>query len=346
MQLDTVDFVVLFSVSLFLTGALTPVMRLIALKFGITDKPNQAHKTHTEPVPYLGGLAIVIASVAVIYGSSLFRDFSQQTFLLASTIMLPAILMAIIGLIDDIQQLSPWPRFLAQNVLASISATILVATNTLGSPSGLLVVDFALTIIWLVGITNAINFFDNIDGGASGTIAVSAGFLTLISISNGQVLIAAIAAVLAGSTIGFLFWNQPPARIYMGDTGALFLGILIATLTVRLDSKQGLGELGLLIPFFLLAVPILDTSVAVVKRIARGVSPFQGGKDHLSHRLMRQGLRKRSAVATLWIASAVFSFLALMISEGKSNFTGAVVCFGGLIWILLFAFFLSTRDEI
>ncbi len=345
MQLARLDVLVLFSVSLFLTSALTPVMRSIALNRGITDKPNQVHKTHREPVPYLGGLAIVLASVVVTYGSSLFRDSSQQTFLLASTIMLPAILMAIIGLIDDIQQLSPWPRFLAQNVIASISAAILIATNTLGSPSGNRLVDFVLTIVWLVGITNAINFFDNIDGGASGTIAVSTGFLTLIAISNGQVLIAAMAAVLAGSTIGFLFWNKPPARIYMGDSGALFLGILIATLTIRLDSKQGLGELGLLIPFFLLAIPILDTSVAVVKRIARGVSPFQGGKDHLSHRLMRLGLGKRSAVVTLWIASTIFSVLSLMLSENISNVNGPVVFLGGLFWISLFAFFLSTKDE-
>jgi UDP-GlcNAc:undecaprenyl-phosphate GlcNAc-1-phosphate transferase len=249
------------------------------------------------------------------------------------------------GLIDDVRQLKPWPRFVAQNIVATFSASILVVTNTLGSPSGLLVIDFAVTVFWLVGVTNSINFFDNIDGGASGTIAISSLTLTFIALSSGQVLIAAMAIVLAGSTIGFLLWNKPPARIYMGDAGALFLGLLIATLTIRLDSRQELGRFGLFIPIFLLAVPILDTSVAVIKRIARGISPFQGGRDHLSHRLMRLGLSKRTAVMTLWFASAVFSFLALMLSRNLYNWAESIVFFGVILWTLLFTFFLSTRDN-
>lgn len=345
MQLDGLDFFIIFSSSFILTSAFIPFTRFIALRFGIIDKPNQSHKTHREPVPYLGGLAIALGSIAVTYGSALLTNFTKQTFLLANTIIVPAVMMAAIGLLDDIRQLSPWPRFIAQNILAFLAAAILIMTNTIGTPSGFIVIDFAVTVLWLVGITNSINFFDNIDGGASGTIAISSAVLSIIALSNGQVLIAAMSAVLSGSTIGFLLWNKPPARIYMGDAGALFLGILIATLTIRLDSREELGKLGLAVPVFLLAIPILDTSVAVVKRLYRGISPFQGGRDHLSHRLMRIGLRKQSAVLALWIASALFSILALMISSNVFDMAGGIVLLGALLWISVFIFFLSTMDE-
>lgn len=320
-------------------------MKLIALRLDITDRPNQAHKTHREPVPYLGGLAIVLGSVTVTYGSVLLTNFNQQIFLLATTILFPAIMMATIGLVDDIRRLRPWPRFIAQNILAFIAASILVSTNTLGSPTGFVLLDFSFTMLWLVGITNSINFFDNIDGGASGTVAICSLTLAVIALSSGQILIAAMSVVLSGSTIGFLIWNKPPARIYMGDAGALFLGILIATLTIRLDSNVELGNFGLLVPFFLLGIPILDTSVAVIKRISRGVSPFQGGRDHLSHRLMRLGLRKQSAVVTLWFASFIFSLIAILLSSHASNRSSTIVSLGALLWISLFAYFLSTKDE-
>lgn len=333
----------MFCASFFLTSLLTPVVRIFALKYGVTDIPNQTHKTHKEPIPYLGGVAIVVGTTATIFGSALLTNSTRHTLLLASTILLPAILMSIIGIIDDIRQLKPWPRFIAQNTLALISATILVKTDTLGTPFGVLPLDFAATMLWLVGITNSINFFDNIDGGASGAVAISSLALTFIAINNGQILIGAMSGVLAGSTIGFLIWNRSPARIYMGDAGALFLGILIATLAIRLDSKEELGKLGVLIPFFLLAVPILDTSVAVVKRAHRRISLFQGGKDHLSHRLMRLGFRKQIAVLILWFLSAIFSILSIVLSKNYSR--DAVIAFGGFMWILLFIFFLSTKDE-
>lgn len=344
MQLKNSDFLVLFIGSLLLTSFMTPALRLVALKLGITDKPNQSHKTHREPVPYLGGLAIVLSICMVTYGSALFTDFSRQTILLSSAILFPALIMALVGLIDDIKQLSPWPRFLAQNSLALLATAILVSTDTLGSPLGFIMLDFAVTVLWIVGITNSINFFDNIDGGASGTVAISSGFLFLIALSSGQFLIAAMSIVLTGSTMGFLAWNKPPARIYLGDAGALFLGILMASLSIRLDSSSELGKLGLFVPILLLAVPILDISVAVLKRFHRGVSPFQGGRDHLSHRLMRLGLEKSSSVLLLWLASAFFSFLAFMITRvGPSKDSFILLC-GTLIWTSLFAFFLSTND--
>jgi UDP-GlcNAc:undecaprenyl-phosphate GlcNAc-1-phosphate transferase len=208
-----------------------------------------------------------------------------------------------------------------------------------------LAIDFAITLFWLVGISNSINFFDNIDGGASGAVAITSLTLTFIALQNGQVLVAAMSIVLVGSTLGFLFWNKPPARIYMGDAGSLFLGILIASLTIRVDTNGELGSFSVLIPFFLLAVPILDTSTAVIKRLFRGVSPFQGGKDHLSHRLMRLGYEKRKAVITLWALSAFFALLAILVLNSSSVFRTSLVTLGILAWIVLLFMFLATQDQ-
>jgi UDP-GlcNAc:undecaprenyl-phosphate GlcNAc-1-phosphate transferase len=320
-------------------------MRSVALKFGITDKPNQEHKTHKEPVPYLGGMAIVFGVVSVTYATSLIANFTQQTSFHASTILVPALIMAAAGLVDDIKQLKPWPRFVTQNIIAIIATSILISNNTLGSPVGFLAIDFALTMLWLVGISNSINFFDNIDGGASGTAAITSLALFLIALQNGQFLVAAMSIVLAGSTLGFLTWNKPPARIYMGDAGSLFLGILIASLTVRVDTNGELGSFSLLIPFFLLAVPILDTSTAVIKRLVRGVSPFQGGKDHLSHRLMRLGHEKRKAVLLLWALSAFYAVIAILILNSSSILQTFFIAIGMVSWMLLLFMFLATSDN-
>jgi UDP-GlcNAc:undecaprenyl-phosphate GlcNAc-1-phosphate transferase len=253
--------------------------------------------------------------------------------------------MATTGLVDDIKQLKPWPRFVAQNIIAVIATSILIYNNTLGSALGILAIDFIITMLWLVGISNSINFFDNIDGGASGTAAITSLALFFIALQNGQFLVSAMSIVLAGSTLGFLTWNKPPARIYMGDAGSLFLGILIASLTVRVDTIGELGGFSLLIPFFLLAVPVLDTSTAVIKRLVRGVSPFQGGKDHLSHRLMRFGYEKRKAVLFLWALSAFYATIAILILNSSSILQTLFTAIGVVSWMVLLSMFLATSDN-
>ncbi|NDF99312.1 MAG: undecaprenyl/decaprenyl-phosphate alpha-N-acetylglucosaminyl 1-phosphate transferase, partial [Chitinophagia bacterium] len=258
---------------------------------------------------------------------------------------LPALLLAVVGLIDDVRKLSPWPRFIVQTSVASVSALLLVATDTLGSPTGSTFVDVLITILWIVGLANAINFFDNVDGGASGAIAISSGFLALLAVQGGQVLIAALSIVLCGATLGFLVWNKPPARIYMGDAGALFLGVLIASLSLRLDPNPINRISSFAVPIFLLAIPILDASVAVTKRLKRGVSPFQGGRDHLSHRLMGRGIEKRKTVFILWFLSTLFALLAVAISIAPYWLEGVVAGFGVFLWIVFFIFFTFQKDE-
>jgi UDP-GlcNAc:undecaprenyl-phosphate GlcNAc-1-phosphate transferase len=345
MQLSASQYLTLFFASLFIVGLLTPIMRALALRFGVFDKPNQDHKTHKSPIPYLGGVAIMIGVTAVTYFALFIYELSAGNLLMASSLLVPAFLMGLIGLLDDLRNLSPWPRFLAQTLAGLINAIFLIRTNTLGSPSGSDFLDAIITIFWIVGITNSINFFDNLDGGASGTVAIASFSLFILAIQGDQFLIAALAIVLAGATSGFLTWNKPPARIYMGDAGALFLGLLIASLSVRLDTNPINKYATFSIPIMILAVPIMDTCVAVVSRLRRGISPFQGGRDHLSHRLMRSGFSKRMAVVSLWLLSIFFGALAIAVSYAPYHLEGIVVTLACLTWTLLFFWFLNQEDQ-
>ena len=338
------QYFLLFASTFVLVGALTPLMRRIAIKREIYDAPTQAHKTHKEPVPYLGGVAIIIGVLVVAYGATIAKSYSSQNFWLETSVLGPALVLGIVGLIDDLRNLSPAPRFIIQSIAGAFTAWLLVSSNTVGTPTGSKVIDSIITMVWVVGICNSINFFDNLDGGAAGTVAVSSIALFVLAFNGHQILIAALASVTAGATIGFLLWNKSPARIYMGDAGALFLGILIATLTIRLKPDAETEWTSLATPVLLLAVPILDTTVAVISRLRRGVSPFQGGHDHLSHRLIRGGMSRRRAAVSLWTLSGGFALFSYAIIETNKLIEELACIFAVFFWIMLLVFFLKQRD--
>jgi len=345
MGITNQEYFLLFLGSYLLVGLLTPLMRRIAIATDVVDKPNTAHKSHKQPVPYLGGVAIIIGIIVISYSTSLVSNFTIDTFWLATSVLAPALVLGLIGLWDDMKNLPPLPRFVAQTIAGVFTAIILVANNNVGNPTGSEIFDTFITIIWVVGICNSINFFDNLDGGAAGTVAVSSIALAILALSGDQYLIAALSTVTAGATLGFLIWNKSPARIYMGDAGALFLGVLLASLTVRLnpDSQTQLGSY--LTPIFLLAIPILDTTVAVLSRLKRHVSPFQGGQDHLSHRLIRAGLSRRKAAVSLWTLSALFAAVAILISRVNETTENFLIAGSGLVWLLLFVLFFKSKDS-
>ena len=314
MQATGFQYFLLFFATFALVGTLTPVMRKIAISKKIYDLPNAAHKTHKEPVPYLGGVAIIIGVTVISYAAAIYKQFNKEDFLLLTSVLAPAIVLGLIGLWDDLRNLRPGPRLAIQTVAGIFTAYILISQDTVGNPTGSQTLDAIITVVWIVGICNSINFFDNVDGGAAGTVAISSLGLFYLTFQNQQFFIAALSSVTAGATIGFLLWNKSPARIYMGDAGALFLGVLIATLTIRLQPDTDALWKSLATPILLLAVPILDTTTVVISRIKRGVSPLQGGHDHLSHRLINRGIPRRRAVVLLWILSALFLFLTIQVS--------------------------------
>jgi UDP-GlcNAc:undecaprenyl-phosphate GlcNAc-1-phosphate transferase len=334
------QFLILGLATFLFVGGLTPVMRKIAIKIGAVDRPNLDRKTQKEPVPYLGGVAIAIGITVASFGALLYSDFSTETFGKALSVLLPAILISAMGLYDDLKGLEPWPRLVAQTIAGIAVAIYLIQNDTLGQAFSNQALNYTVTIIWIVGICNSINFFDNLDGGASGTVAVISIFLFAIAYNQGQSLVSALAVVTAGATLGFLIWNKVPAKIYMGDAGALFLGIIIAVLTIRLDPEVGPQSRALAIPLLLMAVPILDTTTVVISRLSRGISPFTGGRDHLSHRLMRRGLGRKATAYVLWAMAAAFGSVAFFACCVETSLAMPAIYTAGAIWLLSLVTFL------
>jgi UDP-GlcNAc:undecaprenyl-phosphate GlcNAc-1-phosphate transferase len=340
MNYSLTQFLILGAATFVLVGGLTPVMRKIALKIGAVDRPNLERKTQKEPVPYLGGVAIAIGITVASFAALLYSDFTADTFNKALSVLFPAILISAMGLYDDLKNLEPWPRLVAQSIAGVAVAIYLIENDILGQAFNNRVIDYAVTIFWVVGICNSINFFDNLDGGASGTIAVISVFLFAIAFNQGQFLVSALAVVTAGATLGFLIWNKSPAKIYMGDAGALFLGIIIAVLTIRLKPAVAPQWRSLSIPLLLMAVPILDTTAVVISRLSRGISPFTGGRDHLSHRLVRKGLGRRVTAYVLWGMAAAFGAVAFLASCVTSALAVPAIYLAGVIWFVLLVIFL------
>ena len=345
MTYSIAQFFLLGFLTLIFVGVITPPIRNIALRVGAVDAPTLARKAQKEPVPYLGGVAIAIGIVAASYGSLLAVDFSFDTFKLASFVLLPAMAISAMGLWDDLKGLEPWPRLVAQTFTGIIVAVILTVTDTMGFAFNNHLLNYFITVLWIVGVCNSINFFDNHDGGAAGTVAVITFFLFFIAYDRQQVLVSALAIVTAGATAGFLIWNRHPAKIYMGDAGSLFLGIIISVLTIRLSPGVIPSYKSLAIPLFLMATPILDTTVAVISRLYRGISPFQGGRDHLSHRLMRKGLNRRTTAFTRWGLATFYGLLAVSIYIWPDTYGLQLIIIGAAAWLAKLIFFLRIPSE-
>lgn len=357
MSITGSQFVILGILAFALTGSLTWPIRAVAIRLGAMDEPIMARKTQAEPVPYLGGVAIalgisIITLGAVFVGAENFAgENHDQIKDLALTVLLPALVLGAMGLFDDLRSLSPWPRLIMQTVVGSAVALAIVQNGTIGTPFGDPTtgnsswLNTLVTIVWIVGICNSINFFDNLDGAASGAVAIAALGVFFIAFDRGQELVSALSIVTAGATIGFLMWNKSPAKIYMGDAGALFLGVIISVATIRLNPGITPTWQSLSIPVMLLAVTLLDTCVAVFSRLARGLSPLTGGKDHLSHRLVRAGLSRRVAAVSLWSASGACAVMAVAVYQFADSLGSLIIASFAGLWLLALVLFLRTPSQ-
>ena len=358
MSITAAQFAILGIAAFALTGLLTWPVRALAIRLGAMDAPNMARKTQAEPVPYLGGVAIalgitLVTLAAVFVGAENFvGENSDQLKDLEFTVLLPALALGAMGLFDDLRSLSPWPRLITQTVVGTVVAFVIVENGTIGTPFGQGAsgdsgswINTAVTIFWIVGICNSINFFDNLDGAASGAVAIAALGVFIIAFDRGQELVSALSIVTAGATIGFLMWNKSPAKIYMGDAGALFLGVIISVATIRVNPGITPIWQSLAIPVMLLAVPLLDTCVAVFSRIARGLSPLTGGKDHLSHRLVRGGLTRPMAAISLWSAAGVCALFALGVYFYADSVGSILIAIFAVGWLAALVLFLRTPSH-
>ena len=328
-----------------MSGLLTWPVRKLAIAIGAMDRPNLERKTQKEPVPYLGGIAIAITILVITYASIAANQPTAEKFILASQVLIPASILGLMGLLDDLKGLAALPRLILQTIAAIVMSLILITTDTMGFAFGNATIDTMVSILWIVGICNAINFFDNLDGGAAGTVAAATLGIFMIAYGQGQELISALAILTAGATLGFLMWNKSPAKIYMGDAGALFLGIILSTLTIRMNPGIDPNWKSLAIPVILLAVPILDTTVAVTSRLFRGLTPLSGGKDHLSHRLVRIGFTHRIAAFILWGSSTLCASFAYLIYRYPNQFGSELIIGITFVWLLAYVFFLRIPSE-
>ncbi len=325
-------YVVSFVGALALSLILVPVVRAFAIRRTILDTPG-AHKSHQSPVPYLGGLAMVVAfSAAVIIGALLQQDtsFGDGTVLIQSeglfnagfgpfgellAVLGLALVLSAMGLVDDLRGLNPSLRLGIEFVVAS---TLIVLGIQFQSPLGDSV-NAIITLVWVIGITNAMNLLDNIDGLAAGVTAVAASAIFVIALLYGQPLTALLAIGLAGCTLGFLRSNFNPATIYMGDAGSLYLGFLLAYLSIKLRVDQTEWT-QLFVPVVIMGVAILDTTLVVVSRIHRGVNPFEGGKDHISHRFLRLSVSVRRGVTVILLGAVVLGILGISLAEMEARY--------------------------
>lgn len=345
MQLSWVENIILFCSAAIIALALNPVFRKIALARQILDIPNSERKIQRTAVPYLGGFSIILAVFIVVALALVTHSADPEMYRRAASVLVPALLLGLVGYIDDVKHLGAGSRFLAQLLAGIFTAVILIRNETVGSSFNNQAIDAALTIFWVVGIANAINFLDNMDGAASGVAAISAFGFFLVATQSGQYLVAALGLVLAGACLGYLRLNWSPAKIYMGDSGALFIGILLAALAVRLDLERIAQPISFFIPVFLLAVPILDTSLVVIDRIKRRTNPFEGGLDHISHRLRRKGYSVRKSVLFIYIIQSTFILGAFSLLFLTNFISRILVAFFMSLWLYLFIYFLKIAGQ-
>src|SRR5476651_1482280 len=271
-------------------GLIPLVIKLANYKGWVVYPRND--RWHTKPTALMGGIGIFISFSIAVFVTGTISGFVTWTIYCA------ALIMFIIGLIDDIKEVKPVFKLLGQ-----IACSFLLIYHGYTFGGGLLSwAGIPLTFIWVIGITNAINLLDNMDGLAGGISAIIATICGVLGILNGEYNLAVMAFSIAGATIGFLFYNFKPARIFMGDSGSLFLGFSLSFLSVAVQSKLGSSSaiLVLLIPISLMAIPIMDTTLVTIKRLAAGRRIDQGGKDHTSHRLVALGLSEKKAVLILY----------------------------------------------
>ncbi len=336
MQLGWVGYAVAFLVSLGLALLLTPVAVRIALRRDVLDRPGD-YKVQESPVPYLGGLAIFVAFTITVFaaGAWYFATARPAAGLQELGVVLGgALLLGFVGLIDDVRSLNPLPRFLIQTGLGIAVWWVGAGALLFDHP----VLNALFTLLWMVGMTNAFNLLDNMDGLSAGIAAIASFFFFLLAALSGQFLIAALSIALTGCVIGFLRHNFHPAKIYMGDAGSLFLGFLLAGIGLKLEFP-GPNQITFMVPILVLGVPILDTTLVVTTRVINRINPLRGGRDHVSHRLVFVGIPVKATVSLIYGASVALGWLAIVMSriDRASGFLlmGLVIAIALFIAILL-----------
>lgn len=331
-------YLITFLTALLAVVVSVPTVRTIALKQGYVDRPD-LRKVHHQPMVRLGGISIYIGTMAallVAYCCNSFNPLPAETVSKIGWIICGSLGFFVIGLIDDLLGLSALLRLVLQIGIAAFVWQAGIQIEFLTFPGSGVVqlgwLSFPVTVIWLTGVVNAVNWIDGLDGLASGVCGIAASFIFIICLFSGQYATALIMLALAGSLLGFLYYNFNPAQIFMGDGGSYFIGFMIAGVSIMGLVKSAVAT-AIFTPFLILAVPLLDMSAVIALRLYHGQSPFLADKRHLHHRLLKAGLSHRFTVyviysLALWVGSLAvvlvgipYSLIILLSATGLLGFT-------------------------
>ncbi len=292
----------------------TPLVRRLAFKIGAVDVPRDSRRMHDHPIPRLGGLAIFLGFLVSVLAYAEI-DIEMQGILIG------AVIIVVLGIADDIHSLPAKFKFVVQIIAALCAALHGVAIEVINNPNIFSDNEYwvlggwgiPISVIWIVAITNAVNFIDGLDGLADGISTIGALTMLILALILGEHEISLVCGALVGACVGFLPYNLNPARIFMGDTGSTFLGFILACVSI-----QGLFKyyavISFLVPFIILGLPIFDTASAIIRRLLKGQSPMVADRSHIHHKLIDMGLNQKQAVSTLYIVSGVLGLSAVLLA--------------------------------
>lgn len=329
-----------FAVALVISYFMTPPVKNFAERVGAIDIPKDGRRVHNHPIPRMGGIAIFLGFVISLL---LFVNMSTQVM----GLLVGAVIIAVMGAVDDIVSLNPWAKLAAQLLAAIVAIRCGLVFDVISSPAGfsgdttidLGYLSVPLTLLWIVGCTNAMNLIDGLDGLAVGIAAISSTSMLIVSLLVAEPVVSVILVALTGACLGFMPYNMNPAKIFMGDVGSQLLGFVLATASI-----MGLFKMHAIFTFFVpmlsLALPLTDTAFAFCRRISHGQSPFHADKGHFHHRLLAMGLDQKQAVAVLYSISAVMGLIAIILASDTALLrivclvAIAVLCIS--VWALVF----------
>lgn len=321
------NYIWAFLIALFVALIATPAVIVLAAKTGAMDAPD-ARKVHKGPMPRIGGLAIYCGFMAAILAMLNFADLTQEIANGVIGLLLGGTLILIIGLIDDYKNLPAKVKLLGQILAACVVVYFDVRIDVITDPFGdylyLEYLAVPATVFWIVGLTNTVNLIDGLDGLAAGVSTIASITIMLVALQEDVMIVALFTAALAGAALGFLRYNFNPAKIFMGDTGSMFLGFILAGISV-IGAVKCTATIALIVPILALGLPIMDTTFAIIRRYRGGVPIFKPDKGHLHHRLLDLGFSQRQAVLLMYVISALLGLSAVALNEVSGGMSIVIV---------------------
>ena len=337
------NYIWAFLIALFVALIATPAVIVLAAKTGAMDAPD-ARKVHKGPMPRIGGLAIYCGFMAAILAMLNFAELTQEVANGVIGLLLGGTLIVIIGLIDDYKNLPAKVKLLGQILAACVVVYFDVRIDVITDPFGdYLYLEYLAapaTVFWIVGLTNTVNLIDGLDGLAAGVSTIASITIMLVALQEDVMIVALFTAALAGAALGFLRYNFNPAKIFMGDTGSMFLGFILAGISV-IGAVKCTATIALIVPILALGLPIMDTTFAIIRRYRGGVPIFKPDKGHLHHRLLDLGFSQRQAVLLMYVISALLGLSAVALNEVSGGMSIVIV-----VCVLLVVFLGARKMDI